>query len=143
MPAQMVAHEAPLIDPAATGAPIGLLSRPPDSLTRAQRVRRFGVDCVERLEWPAGWEPGGEYTKELVLKNMSSKVMRLKYKLPDSKYFSMAFPETIKLMPGLSKTLQARLHARAAAAAEPSPARAARALSRPPPRAPPRPNRSA
>ena len=33
----------------------------PAPLTRAERVRRFGVDIpADRLEWKAGWEPGGE-----------------------------------------------------------------------------------
>lgn len=31
--------------------------------------------------------------------------MRLRYRLPDSKYFSMAFPEEIFLLPGLTHTL--------------------------------------
>ena len=78
----------------------------PAPLTRAERVRRFGVDIpADRLEWKAGWQPGGEYTKQLVVKNVSTRVMKIKYRLPESKYFSMAFPETIKLTPGLAKVL--------------------------------------
>ena len=79
----------------------------PAPLTRAERVRRFGVDIpADRLEWKAGWQPGGEYTKQLVVKNVSTRVMKIKYRLPESKYFSMAFPETIKLTPGLAKVLE-------------------------------------
>ena len=61
---------------------------------------------MDQLQWHAGWEPGGEYTKQLVIKNLSSKAMSIKYKLPESKYFSMAFPEPIQLTTGLSKTVQ-------------------------------------
>ena len=74
--------------------------------TRAERVRHFGLDCQDSLTWAAGWQPGGEYTKTLTVKNVSTKVMKLKYKLPTSKFFSMAFPETITLTAGLSKSLQ-------------------------------------
>ena len=89
----------------------------PVPLSREERIRRFGVDCGDGLEWHAGWEPGGEYTKQLVVKNVSKQVVRLKYKLPESKFFSMAFPETITLTAGLSTVLQVR---RRAAAAPPS-----------------------
>jgi len=98
-------------DPALTGMSIGHAdqSRPkarPEPLTSAQRMRRFGVSCNDCLEWPAGWEPGGEYVKLLKIKNVSDKVMKLTYRLPESKSFSMAFPEPIKLMRGLSHTLR-------------------------------------
>lgn len=90
------------------GSRPGTTGSVPTALTRAQRVRRFGVDCADELVWGAGWEPGGEYTKQLVIKNVGTKVMKIKYQLPVSKYFSMAFPETINLTAGLSKTLQVR-----------------------------------
>ena len=35
--------------------------------------------------------------------------MKLKYRLPETKYFSMAYPETISLVPGMQKALQASL----------------------------------
>jgi len=96
-----------LSDPALTGTASAAFTSigPPSPLTRAQRVRRFGVDCGEGLEWAAGWEPGGEYVKQLVVKNVTTKAMKLRYKLPKSKYFSMAFPETVQLMPGLSHSM--------------------------------------
>ena len=80
----------------------------PQPLTRAERIRRFGVDCGDGLTWAAGWQPGGEYTKQLVVKNVSKNMVRLKYKLPESKFFSMAFPEVIQLNAGLSTVLQVR-----------------------------------
>jgi hypothetical protein len=99
-------------DPASwpAGKPTSLVSRlrpaKPLPLSRAERIRRFGVDCGDGLTWAAGWVPGGEYTKQLIVKNVSKTVVRLKYKLPESKFFSMAFPEMIQLTPGLSMTLQ-------------------------------------
>ena len=74
-------------------------------------VRRFGVDCGDGLTWEAGWQPGGEYTKTLVVRDVTKHHVRLKYKLPESKFFSMAFPETIQLTAGLSTVLQARADA--------------------------------
>ena len=62
---------------------------------------RFGIDCVDRLEWK-GWRPGGEYDCILHIRNVSTKTIKFKYKLPSSKYFSMEFPETIKLVAGMS-----------------------------------------
>lgn len=88
----------------------------PTPLTRAERIRRFGVDCGDGLVWLANWKPGGEYTKSLVVKNVSKQTVKLRYKLPESKFFNMAFPEAIKLTPGLSATLQVRLRMPAAAA---------------------------
>jgi len=93
-------------DPALSRSAPLLSSGAKTPLTKDQRIRRFGVSCVDGLEWRAGWEPGGEYTKQLVIKNVSTKAMKISYKLPDSKYFSMAFPEPIQLTPGLSKSLQ-------------------------------------
>jgi len=71
-------------------------------LDREDRRRRFGFDCPSELHWH-GWETGGEYVKKITLKNISrTKTQRIKYKLPDSKIFSMKFPEQIKLSPGMS-----------------------------------------
>ena len=90
----------------ATRRHAGLLASKPAPVGRKERIRRFGVDCCEGLKWHAGWEPGGEYTKTLTIKNVSTKVMKLKYRLPETKFFNMAFPETITLTAGLSKALQ-------------------------------------
>jgi hypothetical protein len=49
-----------------------------------------------------GWKPGGEYERVLTVRNVSTRTIKLKYKLPTSKYFSMAFPEPIKLVAGMS-----------------------------------------
>jgi cilia- and flagella-associated protein 65 len=61
---------------------------------------RFGIDCVDKLEW-RGWAPGGEYSKVLNVRNISTKTIRFKYRLPRNKQFSMGFPEPVQLRPGL------------------------------------------
>ena len=95
-------------DPALSGM-AGLIATRPEPLGRKARINRFGVDCGEGLEWQAGWEPGGEYTKTVVVKNVTTQQIKLKYRLPETKYFSMAYPETISLVPGMQKALQASL----------------------------------
>jgi cilia- and flagella-associated protein 65 len=56
---------------------------------------------VDKVEW-RGWSPGGEYHRTLTVQNVTSKAIKFKYRLPESKYFSMRFPELIHLMPGMS-----------------------------------------
>ena len=72
-----------------------------DFLPRDERIACYGIDCADILEWRM-WTPGGEYTLNLNMKNVSTKPLKLKYKLPATKYFSMDFPEPIKLSPGMS-----------------------------------------
>ena len=47
-------------------------------------------------------EPGGEHVKQLVVKNVVMKTQKIKYKLPQTRYFSMEFPETQTLSAGMS-----------------------------------------
>jgi hypothetical protein len=48
-----------------------------------ETVEKFGIDCGEGLVWEGGsWMAGGEYVKKLVVKNVSSELKRMKYKLP-------------------------------------------------------------
>jgi hypothetical protein len=59
------------------------------------------VDCVDSLDWKAGrWEPGGEYVKKLIVKNVSVNTVKIKYELPNTKFFSMEFPQLLTLSPG-------------------------------------------
>ena len=60
-----------------------------DFLPRDERIACYGIDCADILEWRM-WTPGGEYTLNLNMKNVSTKPLKLKYKLPATKYFSMA-----------------------------------------------------
>ena len=68
---------------------------------RYERARVWGLDCADVLRWRQ-WEPGGTYVRSVVLKNVSTKAIKVKYKLPATKYFEMEFPEVIKLSPGMS-----------------------------------------
>jgi hypothetical protein len=47
------------------------------------------------------WTPGGEYIQKLTVKNVSGDLKKLKYRLPTSRFFSMAYPELITLSPGM------------------------------------------
>ena len=68
---------------------------------------RYGIECVEELTWHK-WQLGGEYTKTLVVKNVSQQVQKITYKLPASKMFSMEYPVPLKLSPGMSHTIRVR-----------------------------------
>ena len=79
------------------------------SKSRAQRIRDFGIDCGDGLEWGGGtWKPGGEYIKHLPVKNVSTKIQKVRYKLPETKFFSMEFPDPIRLAPGNEVLLEVR-----------------------------------
>jgi hypothetical protein len=68
-------------------------------------MRRLGIDCPDRLDW-RNWVPGTEYIKHLVVKNVSTSTVTVKYKQTASRAFSMDFPEPIKLRPGMSAPLK-------------------------------------
>lgn len=78
---------------------------PVEFLSRRERARRFGFDCPS-LVYYRDWVPGGEYQQHIVLKNTGKKLQSIKYKLPDSKYFSMRFPDPIRLASGNSTTVE-------------------------------------
>ncbi|KAJ9506854.1 hypothetical protein QJQ45_029976, partial [Haematococcus lacustris] len=67
--------------------------------------RRFGLECADSIEW-RHWVPGTEYVKQLTLKNVSTNTIKFKYRQTASKAFSMDFPETVKLRPGMSCALK-------------------------------------
>lgn len=72
--------------------------------SRSERKIMFGIDCADLVHF-ARWEPGGEHVKQLVVKNVVMKTQKIKYKLPQTRYFSMEFPETITLSAGMSWTI--------------------------------------
>ncbi len=77
-----------------------------DILDPNERIKRFGLECIgpfgDGITFRAGeWKPGGEYIHKLIVRNVSKTVKKLKYKLPATRYFSMAFPEIIILSPGM------------------------------------------
>ena len=117
-------------DPALSGM-AGLIATRPEPCSRKARINRFGVGCGEGLNWQAGWEPGGEYTKTVVVKNVSTKLIKLKYRLPETKYFSMAYPETISLVAGMSKALEVAARSHTSLASPPAMASSPRAPTSP------------
>jgi hypothetical protein len=50
-------------------------------------------------------EPGGEYVKNITIKNVVMKTQKIKYQLPQTRYFSMEFPETQTLSAGMKWTV--------------------------------------
>ncbi|KAJ3334134.1 hypothetical protein HDU76_008596 [Blyttiomyces sp. JEL0837] len=71
---------------------------------RQERKLLFGIDCADLVHF-MHWEPGGEHVKNLVVKNVVMKTQKIKYKLPQTRYFSMEFPETQTLSAGMSWTI--------------------------------------
>ena len=70
---------------------------------------RLEKECFRRCEQTDGivfrggeWAVGGEYVQKLTVKNVTTKMKKLKYRLPSTRYFSLAFPQTIELPPGMS-----------------------------------------
>ncbi|KAG5175992.1 hypothetical protein JKP88DRAFT_259052 [Tribonema minus] len=75
-------------------------------ISRADRVKVFGIECTgpvgDGIVFRGGeWSPGGEYIQKLTVKNVTTELKKLKYRLPTSRYFSMAYPELIVLSPGM------------------------------------------
>ncbi|CAM9110495.1 unnamed protein product, partial [Laminaria digitata] len=88
-----------------TGGGARDLGRTGGVLSRKDRLQVFGIDCTgpfgDGILFKGGeWAPGGEYTQRLRVKNVSPKLKKLKYRLPTTKYFSLAYPEVITLSPG-------------------------------------------
>jgi hypothetical protein len=76
------------------------------------RIKKFGIGCYgpsptgDGIFFKAGtWKPGGEYIQKLIVRNVSTTVKKLKYKLPTTRFFSLAYPEVIVLSPGMSTEL--------------------------------------
>ena len=42
------------------------------------KVNHYGIEVIDSITWQ-GWEPGNEYTKNIVLKNVKVKTQKLKY----------------------------------------------------------------
>jgi hypothetical protein len=83
-----------------------MMSDNPLAMSRGERGRKFGIDCVNILSWSAGtWEPGGEYVKKLIVKNVSTQTVKIKYQIPATKFFSMEFPKMMILSPGMLRVL--------------------------------------
>ncbi|GET93368.1 hypothetical protein, conserved [Leishmania tarentolae] len=69
---------------------------------REQRQRALGVDCVDRLTWKE-WEPGKEYKRKILVKNIDRASQTIQISLPvNRKTFITPFPEPITLSSGVS-----------------------------------------
>ncbi|KAB1279386.1 Cilia- and flagella-associated protein 65 [Camelus dromedarius] len=64
----------------------------------------WGIEVAEKLQWK-GWELGKEITKNLVLKNLSLKIQKIKYRPPKTKFFFTVIPQPIFLSPGITLSL--------------------------------------
>lgn len=70
-----------------------------------ERNKKFGLECtgpnlIDAIVFRPGWAPGGEYSLKLTVRNVSGSIKKFKYRLPSSRFFSMAFPEWVTLPPG-------------------------------------------
>ena len=74
-----------------------------------ERMRRYGLEVLgpsqgaeDGIIFRAGmWKTGGEYTQKMIVRNVSTNVRKFKYTLPRTTYFSMMYPETTILSPGM------------------------------------------
>lgn len=64
----------------------------------------WGIEVPEELHW-RGWELGKETTRTLILKNLSLKTQKIKYRPPKTKFFFTMIPQPIFLSPGIALTL--------------------------------------
>jgi hypothetical protein len=76
----------------------------PEVLKQESRARRYGIDCASELRWHAK-DPGGDYKQKLLLKNVSNSVIKFKYKLPQTSFFFMKFPDQVTLSPGMAASV--------------------------------------
>ena len=49
---------------------------PKTQSARYERARVWGLDCADVLRWRQ-WEPGGTYVRSVVLKNVSTKAIKV------------------------------------------------------------------
>ncbi|XP_023578883.1 cilia- and flagella-associated protein 65 isoform X2 [Octodon degus] len=77
------------------------------SSRKQDRVKKrvfWGIEVAEELQWK-GWELGKETSRNLILKNCTLKIQKMKYRPPKTKFFFTVIPQPIFLSPGLTLTL--------------------------------------
>ncbi|KAL5005595.1 hypothetical protein ScPMuIL_016753 [Solemya velum] len=67
-------------------------------------VNPYGLEVVDSIVWQ-GWEPGREYTRNIILKNVKVKTQKIKYVVPSTRFFSTLYPKPIVLSAGTSFSL--------------------------------------
>lgn len=79
---------------------------------RRQRIKLFGIDAYgpggsDGVLFRGGeWTVGEESTLLLTVKNVTSRMVKLKYALPSTRFFGAPFPVVMKLPPGILKTIE-------------------------------------
>lgn len=64
----------------------------------------LGIEVIEKIVWQ-GWEPGREYTKNIVLKNVKVKTQKIRYNVPSTRFYTTLYPKPIVLSAGTSFSL--------------------------------------
>ncbi|KAM6946159.1 cilia- and flagella-associated protein 65 [Aplochiton taeniatus] len=70
----------------------------------SQQSCLLGIETWQELVWE-NWELGRDITINLTLKNVRGKLRKLRFKPPESKFFTTLFPQVILLSPGTSFSL--------------------------------------
>ncbi|RUS91152.1 hypothetical protein EGW08_001065, partial [Elysia chlorotica] len=87
-----------------TSSPTNMSPINPPAEVVADKTNFFGIEVLDKLVWK-GWDQGKEITKNLVLKNLSVKTLKMKYRAPETRFFSTIYPKPIFLSAGASFTM--------------------------------------
>lgn len=79
-------------------------------MSKKETASRFGLECTPAAKGVdsivfENWKPGAEYVQKLILRNVCTDVVKVKYQLPRTRFFSLAFPEVFTLVPGTFKDI--------------------------------------
>ncbi|XP_013375236.1 PREDICTED: coiled-coil domain-containing protein 108 isoform X3 [Chinchilla lanigera] len=85
-------------------SPTGTPVCSPKKQDRVKKRVVWGIEVAEELQWK-GWELGKETSRNLVLKNRTLKIQKIKYRPPKTKFFFTVIPQPIFLSPGITFTL--------------------------------------
>lgn len=66
---------------------------------------RYGIEHTKELHW-RDWSCGDEIVKGIMLRNVTTDLIRLEYKLPKDRQFVVEYPKPLKLYPGLPISIQ-------------------------------------
>ncbi|XP_076448439.1 cilia- and flagella-associated protein 65-like [Babylonia areolata] len=100
-PARSVNHSASLQSSSikeGDASPTGI------SPTNTDKRIVHGIEVAQQIVYQ-GWEPGKEYTKNIVLKNVSVKTQKIKFSAPKTRFFTTLYPKPLSLSAGTSFTL--------------------------------------
>eukprot|EP00884_Botryococcus_braunii_P001057 jgi/Botrbrau1/10952/Bobra.0383s0007.1 len=80
--------------------------RPPTATgTSPGPTSNLGIEHTKELHW-RDWNCGDEIVKAVVLRNNTTEIIRLEYKLPKDRQFVVEYPKPLKLYPGISMSIQ-------------------------------------